>query len=68
MSLLRINLDLAFQLPLSPELASKIDEVKAGIRWLKARAYTLPDSLKAKYHKCYHDETPQKACDSEQDI
>lgn len=68
MSLLRISLDLAFQLPLSPELASKVDEVKAGIQWLKARAYSLPSesSPKAKRHICHHD--TNDACEPEQDI
>jgi len=70
MALLRIYLDMAFPVPLSPELASKVDEVKAGIRWLKARAYPLPaeNTPRAKYHICHHDEIPPKPCEPEKDI
>lgn len=62
MSLLRVNIDLAFPLPLSPAVQTKLNALKGAI--VKAKAYAVKInegrvneeiSIRAVYHICKHD-------------
>ena len=56
-------------------LANKIPAIRQAILDLKAYASKINEgqpneemSVKATYHKCYHNETPTKPCEAEQEI
>ncbi len=70
MSLMRVQIDLAFPMPLSDTIKTRLEALKAEI--IKAKAYAvkinagLPNqetTVKASYHICRHDEGGP--CDAE---
>ena len=68
MSLLRIRIDLALPMPLTPTVETRLDALKAEI--LRAKAYAVKigeeDTVKASWHICHHD--TGEGCEPEQDI
>lgn len=68
MALIRLNINMAFKLPLDPTLKSKIDEAKIALKWLKSKAVkpSPTEPIVLKQHTCYHDEG--KDCPPEVDI
>ena len=52
-------------------LATRVPAIRQAIRDLKAYAVQVPTSeltIRAVFHKCYHDEEPPRPCEPEQDI
>ena len=73
MALLRINIDLAFPMPLSSTVQTRLNALKAEI--VKAKAYAVvinagqPNeeaTVRAGYHVCRHDEG--LPCEAEQEV
>ena len=75
MSYIRLRVELAFPEPLAPILANNITQIRQAIRDLKSFARNInagteleENTTLAVYHRCYHDEDPERPCDPEQDI
>ena len=67
----RFQLDLAIpEKVYSSILPLEITAFRDKVRKLKALAVSLPGeaTTRATWHRCYHDETPSKPCEPEQDI
>ena len=76
MTVIRFNLDLAIPedvynaIPANQKLAvrDRIRELKALAVKINAGSSNEEASVKAKWHKCHHDESPQSPCVAEQEI
>lgn len=66
----RITIDLFIQDPMPQAVVKRLPQIREGIRWLMSFTTPLPEGggAKAVYHKCFHDGTPAKPCEPEQDI
>ena len=76
MSLIRLNLDLAIPKTVYDAIPlAKKQAFKQAVLDMKAYAVKINEGLpneemtvKATYHQCFHDETPPKPCEAEQEI
>lgn len=61
--------ELAFQLPLSIEIANQLPTIRQRIRIMKQYAISHSDTIELRFavHICHHGETPA-TCESEEDI
>mgnify|MGYP001588599850 CR=1 FL=1 len=73
MAHLRVNIDLAFKLPLSADVLDKKDKLLAAIKVVKALSEKInagkeneENTVRAVWHKCFHD--TGGACDPEVEI
>jgi hypothetical protein len=71
MAYLRINIDMAFKMPLAPAVQTKLNELKALVTQGKAYAEKInagkpeeENTVRASYHICHHDEG-DKPCEPE---
>ena len=75
MSLLRYNISFAFLEPLKPQVRQRLSALAQELRMLKKEAVIINEGKnneentnRAKKHICYHDETPTRTCEPEEDI
>ncbi len=75
MSLVRYGIELAYPEPISPQLRGRLNAFENAAKAILPDAVIINEgqdneekTKRAVKHICYHDETPHKPCELEEDI